>query len=329
MTPPCHPGMRTEVDHPCQPHPAALRPWKAGPAGAGPEPPLLRRLAQGDPNAFWGLWLLHHDYLFHLCLQRMDARPADAEDALARVRQKALAGLPRVARQMANLKGWLGRIAVNVCCDIHRENQCRHRASQELDQALDEADETCASSAADPGEALLEHELEEFLRSAIGELPANLRAAAELFLLQDCSPEEVARSLAITLANGHKRIQRARALLKEAVKEYLSAAVPEFPLPRPPNCFVCPKSVPSSVLPVKAHETARTRPGQKAFAIGARVGAGDTGGTPLPPRRVAGLAAAAPRGPVSVRPTAPQGPSRGHHEAPLLSAAASVLGMKL
>jgi DNA-directed RNA polymerase specialized sigma24 family protein len=182
---------------------------------ACPEPELLHRLAAGDLDAFWSLWLAHQDFLFRLCCHQMQGRRADAQDALA--------GLPRVALQITNLRGWLGRVAANVCRDIHRENQCR-RWGARMDDALLEEDAPLASCEADPGEALLLRELEDRLQRATAALPSGLREAAELLFLQDSTAEEVVQTLAITVANAYKRIQRAGALLTAGVQAYLSGA---------------------------------------------------------------------------------------------------------
>lgn len=243
-------------------------------APGAPEPLLLRCFAQGDPGAFWLLWLAHRDFLFQLCSHYLDGRRADAEDALERVWQKALAGLPRVALQMTNLKAWLGRVAVNVCRDIQREDHCRRWELTDMNDTAAEGDEPFASADLDPGETLLLHELEEVLRGAIHDLPPGLRPAAQLFFLEDCSPDEVARALAITVANAHKRIQRARALLKAAVAAYLSEKV-------------CPKPAPSSVVQVKVHETAWTPSRQEALATGPCPFAGKPSAVSLPRPRAA------------------------------------------
>jgi len=216
---------------------------------------LLRCCAQGDPGAFWPLWLAHRDFLFQLCSHYLDGRRADAEDALERVWQKALAGLPRVALQMTNLKAWLSRVAVNVCRDILREDHCRRWELTDMNDAAAEGDKPFATADLGPGETLLLHELEEVLRGAIHDLPPSLRTAAQLYFLEDCSADEAARALAITVANAHKRIQRARALLKERVEAYLSE-------------IVCPKPAPSSVVQVKVHENAWTLPSHEAVATG-------------------------------------------------------------
>jgi DNA-directed RNA polymerase specialized sigma24 family protein len=168
-------------------------------ASAVLEPPLLHCLAQGDPGAFWPLWLAHRDYLFQLCCHYLEGRRADAEDALERVWPKALAGLPRVALQMTNLKAWLGRVAVNVCRDIHREEHCRRWELTDVEDAPVEADESFAAPDLDPAETLLLHELEDFLAGAVHDLPPGLRPAAELFFLEDCSADEVGKPGAFSL----------------------------------------------------------------------------------------------------------------------------------
>lgn len=233
------------------------------------EVPLLRRLAAGDASAFWALWLWHSDYLQRLCLQELDARQADAEDALARARQRAFSRLPRVALQMTNLKGWLVRVTTNVCHDIRREDRCRPWQSANLSNAGSEADEACAAPDCDPAEALLLRELEDFLRCAVHKLQPRLRAAAELYFLEEDTPAGVAEHLAISVANAHKRIQRARALLKAAVQVYLSAGFTSDDASRQHAersrklKIVCPRSSPRTVVQWKAHEHIRTSPGSQ------------------------------------------------------------------
>lgn len=201
----------------------------SGQAGSGqPQNPdeqgLLRRVAVGDPQAFWELWTQHRGWLFEVCYAYMGRRREDAEDALGDVMEKAQATLPREALRIRNLAPWLRRMAVHVCIDRYRRDKSRHqilcaaRAISPL-QLSDVQSVECEN----PASELLAYEIRDIVTRAVGELPDRLRTAAILFFLEEAPYSMIAAVLRISEQNSRKRIQEARNILKEL----LDAEFPE------------------------------------------------------------------------------------------------------
>jgi RNA polymerase sigma factor (sigma-70 family) len=179
---------------------------------------LLLRVASGDGGAFWELWTPHHRRLYLICYTRMGGRVEDAEDALSEVMHRAYETLPREAPRVRNLGAWLRRIAVNLCIDLYRRNRRRNRVMDTVEFA------GSASMAASPGAEFDNAELWIVITSAIDSLPSRLRVAAQLFFLKSAAYAAIASELEISEPNARKRVQEARRMLKEKLRE-------EFPGP--------------------------------------------------------------------------------------------------
>src|SRR5436305_13850172 len=63
---------------------------------------LLRSFGDGDIDAFWRLWDLHHRHLYHLCLWQMGGVHDDAEEAISRAMLRAFEKLPGNSHQIQN-----------------------------------------------------------------------------------------------------------------------------------------------------------------------------------------------------------------------------------
>lgn len=80
---------------------------------------LLTSIYQGNHNAFWELWLLHQDYLYHRCLSWMDGNHTEAKNALSQASIKAWEKLPDYASKITNVKAWLTTLTHNLCMDVY------------------------------------------------------------------------------------------------------------------------------------------------------------------------------------------------------------------
>ena len=74
---------------------------------------------------------------------------------------------------------------------------------------------TCKRS---PEDDYLACEARKMIDLAINDLPAALREAAHLRFLQEASYPAMARLLSITVENARKRVQQARAILRERIR---------------------------------------------------------------------------------------------------------------
>lgn len=177
---------------------------------------LLRSLGHGDDAAFWTLWEQYRRHLYAVCLRQMNGAHFDAADAVSRAMLVARSKLPSYAAHIENLEAWLTRLTCNVCLDIHRE---RRRAA---DNRV-EVEEDVAVVEQSPEDDYLACEVRKIIFLAIDALPATLRAAAQLRFVQETPYPAMARTLSITVENARKRVQQARAILRQRIKAELSA----------------------------------------------------------------------------------------------------------
>ena len=213
--------------------------WDAAPpevqsGGMATDGELLSRFTSDPVEAFWPLWQRHEGRLRQLCLREMNGQFAEAEDALSLVMLKALDRLPDSAGKILNVEAWLHRLARNLCIDLRREKLRRTEAAE------DWKDFTLMNSPA-AGPALANDETSEF-RQRIASLPPSLREAFEWNILQELPTREVASRLGLSVASVRKRVQLARARLREIPAEAPHVGRPKVPTCPPPSKSAAPAS---------------------------------------------------------------------------------------
>jgi RNA polymerase sigma-70 factor (ECF subfamily) len=169
--------------------------------------------------------------MYRRSLDWSGGRREDAEDALG---QAALIALEKMPRDLHpnEARSWLLRLVYSKCMDIHRKRKRARSVTQEIDAPS--LDEEALAEAPSLESVLLEGELVAIVKDRIRRLPPKLRAVAELHLLGDLSYSEIADFLAITEANVRKRMQNARAVLREHLEAYLAGDA-QVQAPREPG----------------------------------------------------------------------------------------------
>jgi RNA polymerase sigma-70 factor (ECF subfamily) len=175
-------------------------------------------------------WRQNVSELFRRSLIWTSGRREDAEDALGQAALIALMKWPHEL-QAGEARGWLLRLVYSKCMDIHRHRRRARYAAPAVDDSAPEVE----IEASGPGleATLLESELLAVVRDRIQALPPRLRQVAELHLLRDMPYAEIADLLVLTEVNARKRMQEARALLREHLRAYL-AGDPRIQAPRQP-----------------------------------------------------------------------------------------------
>jgi RNA polymerase sigma-70 factor (ECF subfamily) len=183
---------------------------------------LLDSLGDGDDAAFWALWEQYQRHLYAVCLRQMNGAHFDAADAVSRAMLVAQSKLPSYAAHIENLEAWLTRLTCNVCLDMHRERQRALQGRVSLDESV-AVEDPALSCGHSPEDDYLACEVRKIIAVAINELPTALRDAAHLRFVQETSYPMMARTLSITVENARKRVQQARAILRQRIKSDLSA----------------------------------------------------------------------------------------------------------
>jgi RNA polymerase sigma factor (sigma-70 family) len=188
---------------------------------------LLVSIAEGDKSAFWVLWQKYQKHLFAVCLRQMGGIHADAEDALSKAMLKALDTMPRHARAVVNTRAWLTRLTANVCIEMHRERS-RRRAKLSSEQGFANVERPIHATLT-PEETLLRGEIYAFMARTIDRLTTRLREPFVLRFEHELSCREVGERLMLSSENVRKRIQQARAVLRQEMARFLSGIIGEGP----------------------------------------------------------------------------------------------------
>jgi RNA polymerase sigma-70 factor (ECF subfamily) len=140
---------------------------------------------------------------------------ATADDLVQEALAKALDRHGQL-RDSAALNAWLCSILANCWHDLLR----RRKDTADIDD-LDESELTDCSC---PEDDCLQNEIVQRVRLAVSRLPAGQREVVTLVDLEEFSYAEVAAILEIPIGTVMSRLSRARAALREALKEQQPAS---------------------------------------------------------------------------------------------------------
>ena len=200
--------------------------------GGGTPPPLkkdnqlIAAFKEGDHTSFLDLVLKYEQRVYNHCLLMVNDE-VESYDLTQEVFLK-------VFRKIKNYEPtysfytWLYRITVNCCIDFLRRKK-RHIQgvslssipgddSNEIGKERDIPDETFV-----PDTYLINKELDEVLKTAIGELSEKLRAIIILKEIEGFSYEEIADVLGCSRGTVKSRLFRAREQLKELLADYVNS----------------------------------------------------------------------------------------------------------
>jgi RNA polymerase sigma-70 factor (ECF subfamily) len=181
---------------------------------------LAERFQQGDTGAFETLVERYHRPLYHFAF-RLLGRAEDAEDATQDTFVQVYGALPK-ARLDAPLRPWIYRIARNRCLDMLK------RRRPVLFSALSADDEAAVPEVADaqplPDELAERADLQRLLSAAIAALAPPYREVVALRYASDLAFGEIAEVLGMPENTVKTRFQRAKAALREALRDLASEA---------------------------------------------------------------------------------------------------------
>ncbi|MGO1051363.1 sigma-70 family RNA polymerase sigma factor [Crossiella sp. CA198] len=200
------------------------------PEPSAAEPELLAAAQRDDQDAFGHLITPYRAQLYAYCY-RMLGSTHDAEDAVQDAFVKAWKGIAGFEGR-ASFKGWLYRIATNVCLDQIRRRPRRILTDDYGPPAAPDVESTgpvtepiwlepCPDDllALDPAAGYeLRESVELAFLVALQHLPANQRAVLILREVLAFSAAEVAATLDTSVASVNSALQRARATMREQPK---------------------------------------------------------------------------------------------------------------
>ncbi|MDP9292029.1 MAG: sigma-70 family RNA polymerase sigma factor [Verrucomicrobiota bacterium] len=175
----------------------------------------MRRVAQGDTTAFEQLIEAHQTRVVGT-VAKMLGDDRDAEDLAQQVFVRIWNSAPRY-RPTAKFTTWLFTIMRNLVFNELRRRK-RHDAVRSTDE---ESAREIATDAPSPDGAFLTVELERAIQAALSALPEAQRMAIVLRRYEECSYEEIAEILGLSLAAVKSLLFRARADLREQLRKYL------------------------------------------------------------------------------------------------------------
>ena len=178
---------------------------------------LIMRARSGDENAFAQLVSAHASSVYG-ALRRFGLDAGEAEEVAQEVFLRAWRGLARFEGR-AKLSTWLYRIAFNEA-----QRQLDRRRPPVVEPSPEDEDPIVAIPDAlqlGPEAQALDQEFEATLERALGELPAEWRAAVVLRDIESLSNEEAATVVGVRQAAFKSRLHRGRMQLRALLEPYL------------------------------------------------------------------------------------------------------------
>lgn len=182
---------------------------------------LVRRVQQGDKSAFDLLVLKYQHRIVHL-VNRYVKDPFEAQDVAQDTFIKAY-------RALADFRGdsafytWLYRIAINTA-----KNYLLSRSRRHFDYEIDVQDAEQVENAAQlkdmdtPDNQLMNEQIVKVIKTAIENLPEEMRVAITLREFEGMSYEEIAEAMDCPIGTVRSRIFRAREAIDEKLKPLLN-----------------------------------------------------------------------------------------------------------
>jgi RNA polymerase sigma-70 factor (ECF subfamily) len=199
-------------------HVTISRPAPGGKRLDKDETELIRRVKEGDVEAFYELVRPYERAAFLAALSLVK-NDADAEEVAQEAVLKAFKNLSRF-RQEAKFSTWLIQISINEAKMKLRKD--RRYLYESLDEGQQNNDgDYIPKDFADwreiPSEALEQSELREALAKALDSLPEKYRTVFILRDVQHLSINETAHALGLSEANVKTRLSRARLQMRDAL----------------------------------------------------------------------------------------------------------------
>ena len=178
---------------------------------------LIHRTQQGDTTAFDELMTRYARSIYRLAYS-MTRNHADADDLSQEAFIRAYHAIDRFDERF-RFYTWLHRITVNLCINLAKKKKRQKLVplggSEYGDESVD---------IVDPKSGVEDSSLRRDLDRALARLPADQRMVFVLRVKEELSYNEISQQLGIPVGTVMSRLNRARARLKELLKDYLPVA---------------------------------------------------------------------------------------------------------
>lgn len=159
---------------------------------------------------FWRRWLADRDYCLRMCTRWLRGDRQEAEEVLSRGSLRALEYLRSHPGGVEKFRPWVLRILHNLCIDtLSAAGRVEPHADPEGDVPVLPC--TCAL----PDRVVYREQLRDAIADAVASLPPRLEAAFVMRFVDDLDYEAMCRCLEISPENARKRVQQARAHLRD------------------------------------------------------------------------------------------------------------------
>jgi RNA polymerase sigma factor (sigma-70 family) len=172
---------------------------------------LVAGAKMGHGRFFDELHERHREKMFWVA-HRITRHREDAQDAVQESFLSAYVHLKKFDER-ARFSTWLTRIAINAALMKIRKNRVSREVGVEAAHAVE-----LSNSVPNPEAICARSEQKAALREAIAKLRPALRNVVELYDLQECSLQETAEALGISVAAAKGRLFHARAALRRTAK---------------------------------------------------------------------------------------------------------------
>lgn len=160
---------------------------------------------------FWRSWLAQRVYFRRMCIRWLRGNRQDADDVLSRGSLRALEFLRGHPGGVEKFRPWVLRILRNLCHDARlAASRCVEPA-----EGHDGESEEVACGGVLPDQVIYREQLRAAITGAVDGLPERLSTAFCLRYVDDLEYTELCCVLDITPENARKRVQQARARLRE------------------------------------------------------------------------------------------------------------------
>lgn len=170
---------------------------------------------RGDNAARQELYNIFSGRLLNLCRRYISDADA-AQDVLHDSFIKIFSAIHTFSwRGDGSLRAWVERVTINMALEYLRKNGRASFTSLDAMPQLSQ-EPTAEQASLIPGDVLT---------SFIGELPDGYRTVFNLFCIEQYSHKEIAQMLGINEKSSSSQLFRARAMLAQKIKDYLTSRV--------------------------------------------------------------------------------------------------------